>query len=308
MRAALAEAPAKVILVGEHFCVHGAPALSMAVNLYARVGVKLSRGEGLQIGGVEGFEGLLEAVRLAVEAVVKAAGRFKPPKLEVEVSSQIPVGAGLGSSASIASATIAAVSNVLGLNLPKEKILSLCSIPEKFIHGNPSGIDHTTVILGGLIYFRRGELPRRVEAATPPSIVIGDTGERRATKALVERFGGLLSRKPKLYLQKAENLTFQAVKALREGNLQALGVAMNRAHLLLSRLGVSTPKLDRLVEAALNGGALGAKLTGAGGGGCMIALTRPDEALKVAEALKKAGGIPYLAGLDGEGLRVRAMP
>jgi mevalonate kinase len=315
-KVAEAEAPAKVILLGEHFCVHGAPAVSMAVNLYARVKVKAGRPEPLEkphieasfkIHGVEDFLGLSEAIRLAAEAVLKKIEKKLPkgfPSLEIKVSSEIPVGAGLGSSASIASATIAAVSKVAGLTLSKDQVLSLCSIPEKFIHGSPSGIDQATVILGGLILFRRGEPPRRLTPAKPPSLIVGDTGVRRATKTLVEKFGRLLRQKHRKYLQEAENLTFEAVRALREGSFERLGEAMNKSHRLLSRLDVSTPELDRLVEAALNGGALGAKLTGAGGGGCMIALAKPGEALKIAEAVRKAGGNPYLVEMDGEGLRL----
>lgn len=311
-----AEAPAKVILLGEHFCVHGAPAVSMAVNLYARVRVKAWKpkpDEGLQpritlqIRGVERLFGLPHAVRLAAEAVLERAKRKlnRLPGLEITVSSDIPAGAGLGSSASIASATIAAVSKIAGLTLSKDQVLSLCSIPERFIHGNPSGIDQATVILGGLILFRRGEPPRNLTPARPLSLIVGDTGVRRTTKTLVEKFGRLLSQKPKKYLQKAENLTFEAVRALREGSFEALGEAMNKAHLLLSKLEVSIPELDRLVKAALDNGALGAKLTGAGGGGCMIALAKPGEASRVAEALRRAGGKPYLVEMDKEGLRFR---
>ncbi|MHC1586344.1 MAG: mevalonate kinase family protein, partial [Candidatus Hecatellaceae archaeon] len=168
-----AKAPAKVILVGEHFCVHGAPAVSMAINLYARVkvrrraegGVKISAknlppGFTLQIAGRK--VDALQPLRLAVEEVLrKAAEKISKrlPGLEIEASSEIPIGAGLGSSASLASATIAAAAKVLGLTPSRETIIELCSIPERFIHGNPSGVDQTTVVLGGIIIFRRGEPP-----------------------------------------------------------------------------------------------------------------------------------------------------
>jgi len=298
----MAEAPAKVILLGEHFCVHGASALSVAVNLYARVRVEAKPAVGLQVLGLEGFPSLVEAVKLGVQAVFQRAG--KPlPSLEVRVSSEIPIGAGLGSSASIAAAAIAATLRLAGLTPSKDLVMDLCSIPERLIHGNPSGVDQATVILGGLIFFKRGEAWKL--NPQPLSLVVGDTGERRSTGRLVERFGSLLAKKRGEYLAEAEELTLQALKALKEGNLEGLGEAMNKAQKLLSKFQLSTPKLDRLVEAALKGGALGAKLTGAGGGGCMVALTRPGEAGRVAEALRRAGGKPYMVEVDWEGLKVK---
>ena len=210
VRVAEAEAPAKVILVGEHFCVHGAPAVSMAINLYARVKVRLDREKkGVKVS-MEGVpptfkvrvaEGKVEALyplKMAVEEVLRRASEklSKPlPGLEVKISSQIPVGAGLGSSASLASATIAASARILGLNPSKEAIIELCSIPERFIHGNPSGIDPTTVVLGGMIVFRRGQPPVRLSPAKPLSLIVGDTGVRRTTGLLVQKFSEILSRK-----------------------------------------------------------------------------------------------------------------
>ena len=238
-RIAEAEAPAKIILVGEHFCVHGAPALSMAINLYARVrvkprscgGIKI-RAEGLPPGfKVEMVGGRVEALhplKLAVEEVLrKAAERLsKPlPGIEVKVYSQIPIGAGLGSSASMASATIASVARLLGLKPSKKTIIELCSIPERFIHGNPSGIDPTTVVVGGMIIFRRGEPPVKLTPVKPLSLIVGDTGVRRTTGILVQKFGEIFREEVKAEenLLKAENLTFRAVRAVREGNLKALG-------------------------------------------------------------------------------------
>ncbi len=300
----------------------------MAINLYARVKVKRSERKDeeatfklsdfrealtreisqLTLGELSS-ESILKPLKLAVEAVLREAKRKIKgyiPKVEVEFSSQIPVGAGLGSSASLASATIAAVSHLVGLSLSKDRIYELTFIPERLIHFNPSGIDQATVIYGGVIFFRRSLKPEKLDVKAMLPIVVGDTGVRRLTGPLVQSLSGKLKRSltARSFLDEAEKLALTAVKALRTGDLSLLGSLMDRNQELLAKLEVSHESLEKLIWAAKNAGALGAKLTGAGGGGCMIALTRPEDQAKVAEAIRKAGGKPYLVNVDHEGLKV----
>jgi mevalonate kinase len=107
-----------------------------------------------------------------------------------------------------------------------------------------------------------------------------------------------------MFLDEEEDLALKAVKALEDRNLDLLGSLMDKNQDLLAKLEVSHESLEKLIKTAKNAGALGAKLTGAGGGGCMIALTRLEDQLKIAEAIRKAGGTPYIVGVDHRGLKV----
>jgi len=175
------------------------------------------------------------------------------------------------------------------------------------VHITPSGVDPAISTYGGLITYRRGEGIRRLEARGPLELVVGDTGIKRSTGALVSAVRALKERRPRLFaslLEAAEHLVADAVAALERGDLTALGELMDINHGLLSAIGVSNEALDRLVHAARRAGALGAKLTGAGGGGCMVALVEPGSGERVARAVEAAEGRAFLAELSREGVRV----
>ncbi|RLG91699.1 MAG: mevalonate kinase [Candidatus Hecatellales archaeon] len=315
--ATYAKAPAKIILLGEHFCVYGAPALSMAINFYAKVKVENLEKNELHISsknfGVsevyrkdfkEGKK-VLNPIRVAVESTLKHGG-LTCKGLKVEVDSEIPVGVGLGSSAAISVSTIAATAKHVGLNLSKEDIRSLAFNSERLIHFNPSGVDQTTSTYGGILLYRIGEPIRRVKPQPQPVFIVGNTGIRRVTGRFVKKVGKLREEKTKLVeelAKKAESLVFEGVKALEEGNLNLFGRLMNLNHELLCRIGVSHEKLNLFVDAARKAGALGAKLTGGGGGGCMIALAKPENWVGVVEAIRGVGGEAYKVEIDWDGVQ-----
>ncbi len=319
---ASASAPGKVILFGEHFVVYDEPAIVMAVNLRADVSAEETQKPGVQVesqdlsvsgtfiedsytprvGGTRG-KATLEPIYLAAKAVL--VQRELKGGLHIKVKSEIPIAAGLGSSAAVAVATVAAVGKVLEVGLSREEISKLAYRAEEYVHGKPSGIDQTISTFGGAITYKRTSGFSPLEMSTPISLVIGDTGQKRSTGGLVSMVRERRDRFPEIMnpiIRAGGNVTLSAIEALRGGDLRSLGELMNVNHGLLSAIGVSNEMLDRLVNAARTAGALGSKLTGAGGGGCMIALADQGKIGEVAEAIDKAGGKALRAYESSEGV------
>jgi mevalonate kinase len=316
-----ASAPGKVILTGEHFVVFGAPALAIAINRRIVVGVNQRTDRRLHIvsslgksgefeqdkfnleeGGPEARD-FLEPVRIAAESVLKRYGANKG--LNIQVNSDVPVASGLGSSSAISVATVASVGEAIGLNLSKEEILDLSLTAERFVHKNPSGIDIAIATFGGTILYERERGMTRIEDMPNLALVIGNTGIARNTGSLVESVRRRRDHFPSTInplIAAAQALTGSAVEALRARDLEKLGELLDINHGLLAAVGTSCIELDRLVYAARSVGALGAKLTGAGGGGCMIALCSDENLVTVSEAIRRANGSPITVVKTEEGV------
>ncbi|MGQ9542931.1 MAG: mevalonate kinase [Candidatus Bathyarchaeia archaeon] len=323
---AYAYAPAKVIITGEHFVVHGQPALATAINLYSKSSVTPASIGTIKISaltlGVEGtfsssigtedvrFTGarkVLEPFRLLIKEVLGRANR-RDVGFHLEVASQIPVGVGLGSSASTAVSSIVALAKFLNMKLNTQEICDIAMIQERFIHKQPSGIDPTIITYGGTILFRIGHRPIRLPPKHGICFIVGNTGLTRSTGDLVTRVSKHFEEgEYEKISDEVGRLTLKAAKAYEKEDFKELGRLMDENHELLVRIGVSTPMLDRLVEASRTAGALGAKLTGAGGGGCIIALSTPECKERIAEAIRDAGGEPYRVLIDEFGARCHSV-
>ena len=316
---AYSRAPGKVILSGEHFVVLGAPAIAMAIDLYSRVEVRPKPGSVLEVEAdlplklfakadrpisIHNSAGLLEPLRIAVQETLDHIG--KGGGLSVSVDCQIPIGAGLGSSASTTVAIASAVSKSLGISLSRKRIFDLAFAPERYLHGTPSGVDQATCIYGGTIEFTRPGTVRKLAHKWSPVLLLCDTGIHHATKTLV---GSVVKRSRKNketfqgHLAEVRDISKSVSKALKRGDSEELGSLMLQNHRLLRKIGVSHPKLDRLVDAATDAGAFGAKLTGAGGGGCIIAVCPdPKDRETIAKKLRRIGGIPFNISRDTRGV------
>jgi mevalonate kinase len=327
MMSVIASAPAKVILFGEHFVVYGEPAIVTAIDrrAYATVEKRSDkrlylRSANLSLSGYfdngnfkveqgDFREAIIkfEPIRLAVEKVMEKCG--EKAGLNIEINSAVPVAAGLGSSAAVVAAVTKAVGALLNLELSKEEVFRITFQSEKIVHGSPSGIDPAISTFGGTLLFQMdtGFKPLEVKADIP--LVIGYTGVERSTRTQVEKVRDIRDKYPYVIepmMHAARELVLRAVDALKDNDLETLGELMNINHALLYGLGVSDESLEWLISAARKAGALGAKLTGAGGGGCMIALTRSEEIEKVVEAIQRAGGRPFIARKTEEGVKVEA--
>ena len=318
-----ASAPAKVILFGEHFVVYGEPAIVLAIDKRAYTRATLRRDNLIYINSHDlKASGFFEGKRFQTEKGEEAERKLQPIRtviqeilaksnekvgVNVEVKSSIPVAVGLGSSAAVAASVAAAVSQLLNVALSQKDIFQLAYEAERFVHGTPSGIDPAISTYGGALLFRRDEgfehLP--VEADMP--LVIGNTGMQRSTGELVALVRKRRDRYPTIIepvIRAGGEITQKAVEALKRGDFATLGELMNINHALLSAVGVSSEALERLVHAARNAGAFGAKLTGGGGGGCMIALASRDKLRQVADAIEKAGGAAFTARKTDEGVKI----
>ncbi len=200
----------------------------------------------------------------------------------------------MGSGAAVSAALIRELSTAIGSPLEGDELNALVYEVEKLHHGTPSGIDNTVIVKGAPVYFVRGQEPQAFEIGAALTFVIGDTGVQSSTREAVSGVRELYDNEPETYqgfFEEIGALVDEARRHIEQGSIADIGQLMNRNHHLLNLLTVSSPLLNTLVGAARDGGALGAKLSGGGRGGNMIALAEPTTAGKVAGALRAAGAV-----------------
>ncbi len=293
----LAQAAGKVILLGEHAVVYGKHALALPISGAVRAAVARS-GSGSSISipewGVETAvtaddpSGIGQAVLLIMrEFGVEDAG------YSVEVHSTLARAMGLGSSAALAVAIARAFADELDLHLENEAINAIAYKCEELAHGTPSGIDNTVATFDQPMLFRKGEglEAEAIDLPAPPPVVVACSHTRGLTREQVAGVAERYGRSPEHYdriFAEMDALSLDGAKALAGSDYARLGDLMNMAHGLLNALGVSTTELESMVELARAAGAVGAKLTGAGGGGSIVALC-PGNVAAVRAALEAAG-------------------
>lgn len=295
-----ASAPGKIILFGEHAVVYGRPALAVPVTqVHADVEVTDSRDAQTWIHAPD-ISLHAELTSLPTDHPIASAihnflfaCRVSPfPSLDISITSTIPVASGLGSGAAVTVALIRALSSHLSLDLPNEQINQFVYEIEKLHHGTPSGIDNTAITYARPVYFIKGQPIETFTVGAPFTLVIADTGIGALTKESVGDVRKLWEadkpRWEKVFDEVGE-IVRTAKEKIEHGDWRLLGALMDANHSLLQKLTVSSPELDRLVETARRSGALGAKLSGGGRGGNMIALVETDAAAQVAAALTSAG-------------------
>jgi mevalonate kinase len=304
-----ASAPGKVILFGEHAVVYNRPALAVPVTqVHVDVEVLDSLRQGIWIHA-PAIDLSAELNSLPVDHPVGSVilKLFSPPfssphfleekmegkrGVEIFIESTIPVAAGLGSGAAVSVALIRALSLHTNHPLTDEQINDLVYETEKLHHGTPSGIDNTVITYQKPVYFIKGKPMEIFKAGRPFTIIIGDTGIRSPTKESVKDVRRLWLRdqyKIEHIFNEIAQIALIGRRSIESGKPGSLGELMDQNHEHLRTLTVSSPELDNLVEAARNAGALGAKLSGGGRGGNMIALVEQANAGTVASALISAG-------------------
>ncbi len=294
----IGEAHGKLILVGEHIVVFNKPAIAIPLPLKIYAGVKGRNDEKISISSSiytgkldeqpSSMSGLYDSIQQSLVICNK-------PKagLHIDIKSEIPEGRGLGSSAAAATAIIRGIFRYFQQPLSEEELFSLVAISETHAHGNPSGIDMVAVSREEPILFCK---PMRVASLTASSafhIIVADTGQAGATKMAVEHVRVLRMQRPSEInhiIKQIEELVIEANEAILEGNPSLLGELLVRNHEKLKELEVSNPMLDHLVEVAIRSGALGAKLTGGGMGGCILALAKDARDTEIISKELKNGG------------------
>jgi hydroxymethylglutaryl-CoA reductase len=265
-------APGKIILFGEHAVVFGQPAIASTIDRGIRVAV--SRREGQDDGPIL---------------------RSSSAMLPLRSDGAIPAGAGLGSSAALAVALVRGIHQFYGESIDDGTLIERAFAVEKVFHGNPSGVDHTTIVTGGVVSYTRGDdgaaaSVAKVALPRPLSLVIGVAGPHAGTANAVGALRDRARRHPEHYgrIYDAIGALSRAARAhLEKGEYAAVGELMDVNQGYLNALGVSTPAIEALCAIARERGALGAKLSGAGGGGAVIALV-DDTAQDGADAITRA--------------------
>lgn len=334
-----ATAPGKLIFLGEHAVNRGQMALAVSVGLYSSCTLALphpslpdgytletethaarhtTREDILSLGQtIDSYlaNGDYAAIQQRARAdffapakyVLAAFGEALPPTLAISFSSKLPPSAGLGSGGSIFVALSAALATLLHQALTPQELARHAVRGDMIAHGGTaSGLDTQTSLYGGAIRYRLQTQGEPIPYAPGLSLVIGNTNLIASTSVVNGRVRSWLAAKPSRmhYFQEIGLLSNQAETLLRTGSWTELGHLLNLNQLILERIGVSCPELETLIEAALGAGALGAKLSGSGGGGVMFALTTHDTLSTVAEAITSAGGTALVVPISVPGVTV----
>jgi hydroxymethylglutaryl-CoA reductase len=291
----------KVILIGEHAVVYGSHAIAAPINLAMQAKVwdsdngvhlliprwgveeKIQKGTAHKYSIYKSLDMILEKLKL------------KNRSMKIEVLPHVPRAMGLGGSAALAVAIIRALDEHFKLKLCNEEINRLAYESEKLAHGSASGIDNTLATYGKFILFKKGDPPEMKDVKVPNNIpiVIGLSGVESLTAKMVAKVKEAWQNNKPLYnriFREIDELAQETVKVIENRNLKQLGELMNVNQGLLNALQVSSQELEELIDIARRNGALGAKLTGAGGGGAMIAISSDREGAEhIALAMRKSG-------------------
>ncbi len=303
-----ANAPGKIILLGEHAVVYGRPAIAVPITeVQATADVEDARaGAGCTIVASD----LGRTVHLAeaaeddpLAAIVRGTlGSLKMPEPDatITIHSTIPIASGMGSGAAVSAAIARALAMHLGRPFDNGTLSWLVFEVEKLYHGTPSGIDNTVVAQAQPLFFVKDRLIQNFMVKSPLHILIADTGIPSSTKAVVQDVRAAWEADRERYdnlFKSIGQVVVMGRAAIETGESFALGALMDGNQWLLQQMGVSSPEINSLVQAARRAGALGAKLSGAGRGGNIIALVAKDKQEAVADALRQAAATNVIAAI-----------
>lgn len=277
----------KVILFGEHFVVYGLPAIVSAIGSKTTATVKRLAKPSIHLiddrTEVPGYkEEKIDEQNKSIDNILKFFGIVTDRQgLEIKFGGELVAASGIGASAASCAALSRALNDELNLSFDNERINASAYEGEKGYHGTPSGIDNTAATYGGLIWFQRNlrggpNIMEKLKMKTPVETVIANTGITASTAKAVADVKKRKDEQPESFDQifkKYDQIVVEAREALIENRLEKVGNLMEENQELLRQIGVSSSELENLINMALDQGALGAKLTGTGRGGNMVALT-----------------------------------
>jgi mevalonate kinase len=287
----------KTILFGEHFVVHGAPAIAAPLNLKTTAEIKkikekkISINDDLQKKEIEYKENSEEKLNKILKIIFNEI-KINPANqsMKIKLKTNLPLTGGVGSSAALSAALANAMNKYFKKKYSVEKINSIAFESEKFFHGNPSGVDNSVAVYGTAIYFKKPNYLKKIKIKPLPLIIANSNMPRNTVKAVAEvkKLKEKNEKKFEEIMKKSVEITEKSVKELKKGNKKEIGNLMNQNQELLKKINVSNKTLEKMISIALNNEALGAKITGAGCGGNIIILPNKNEE-KIINALKKEG-------------------
>jgi mevalonate kinase len=314
-------APAKIILFGEHFVVYSNSAIVAAIN--KRISVQAQIIDNSRINIKSGKKSLSVPVLSKEELITSNDNSllflhpiFKCIKhvlsekdllnvgINLDIDSQIPYGEGLGSSAASCVSTVGALYSLFS-NRDRNKVYETARVMEQNIHTNSSGIDCYVSTFGGIVNFEPSKGFRNIRPKKKFTFLVGTTGVKHSTGEVVSEVKQFRQRNSSVFKDlsiKANAVCKRAIDSIHDGNEMELGNMLTENHKLLLRLGVSHPKIEKLIEDCLDNGALGAKLTGAGKGGSMIALMPNDRSIEISTKISRGSDKWMLVEFDYDGV------
>lgn len=294
----IGSAHSKLILIGEHSVVYGKPAIALPFPLVGVQSSVESNAKNLTInssiysGPISSVPKALYGLAECILETLKHLGS-STEELLIRISSTIPQGRGLGSSAAVAVAVVRSLYSYYKREISQTELMSLAHIAEAYAHGTPSGIDTAASAADNPLWFVKDQQMKMLSAGAPLHLVVADSGRAGDTRLAVNSVRERLSTEPvgmKKSLDRLGKLTYTAREVLKAGDFKVLGQILNHAHAELNNLGVSDTGLNQLVNIARHAGAYGAKLTGGGRGGCILALARDSQHKEtISKALLDAG-------------------
>jgi len=302
-------APGKIYLFGEHAVVYGEPAIACAINLRASVSVEMASSGKITIDAMdkrancssEEFKYVCCAAQMIKQLFETDFGA------EITIRSELPPRQGLGSSAAVTVSTIKALTESLGIELDNETVAKIGHKVEKEVQGTASPADTFVSSTGGMVLVEEAKTSHLAQLDTP--IIIGATGVERATRDVIAFVSDLKKKYPSVVsdvMSSIGGITRLGEQKLADGDLVSVGELMNINQGLLESLGVSDVTLSRLIYAARTAGALGAKITGAGRGGCILAIATDGKVDHVTQAIAKQGAVVLTTAISSLGLHVEA--
>lgn len=297
----------KIILIGEHSVVYNQPAIAMPIG-GTFVETLITEGNKGVMLDTDLYRGILTDAPDDLSGIVVLINHLlkkfahETTALDIKINSNIPTHRGLGSSAAVSVSLIKALYDYFKVDLTQTQLRTDAMISESIHHTNPSGLDVEAMIQSRPIFYQKQKAVQAINTTMRAYLVVGDSGVMGKTSQAVKHVYDILQSHPSMYrdIDELGALTHEAMVAMTHNNAITLGNIFNQAQVILKRLGVSHPQLDHLNSVALDAGALGAKLTGSGQGGCMIALCSDlPTAQNVAQRLKEAGAIKtYLGSME----------
>ena len=321
----IASAPAKIILFGEHFVLYNQPAILASINKRIKIDSRIVlenkntiRIETNDFGKKtyplsilkntnqntynDFFYPIIYILKKILQEFEKTEG------IEIKIESEIPYGVGLGSSAALSVAAVAAIYGLINRHSKKKEILELAIETEKIIHRNSSGADCVISTYGGLMYYQKNSNMRQLKYSKKLNFIITNTGLKHSTGELVSIVERFRQNNFATFVELSNNVTNicnNAIEALKEGNTIKLGKLMNENQTLLEQIGVSNKEINNIIETSLKYGAIGSKLTGAGGGGCILSIIHQENKNYFLSNMRKSGYECFDIIIENQGVRVK---